>query len=194
MEETLRMLKTILNGKEKNLSEGELIKQYKEGLYPNVLAYFYCSNFGVILQTSKKYPIITEDDRASFCLQILDECLQNYDFSYDTKFITYFLKCYKNCLRTLYCEYTTNKRKILSDYEQIDELNISYCEDIHINDTNTLLNEYNLTDTEKQQCKLLNMGYTIKEIARKLNLSQIAIYKRNSIIKQKILNSNINLA
>ena len=73
-------------------------------------------------------------------------------------------------------------------------MNISYCEDIHINDTNTLLNEYNLTDTEKQQCKLLNMGYTIKEIARKLNLSQIAIYKRNSIIKQKILNSNINLA
>ena len=97
-------------------------------------------------------------------------------------------------MRTLYWEYVTNKRKSLIDYEQIDNLHLYSHEEICLDNIDIILDEYNLTISEREQCKLLNMGYTIKEIAARFKLSTITIYKRNLNIRQKILKSNINLA
>lgn len=193
MEETLKMMKSILLGKEGKASENELINEYQQKLSPNILAYFYVNNFGLIINISNNYKIIIDEDKASFCLQELDKCLQNYDLSNDTKFITYFITCYK---RRLYAEVQMLNHKIRKANmfcEDINELEISKSTDL-ITDDDYILSSYNLTNEEIKQCKLLNMGYTIKEIASILKLAPITIYKRNDKIKQKILNLNINFA
>lgn len=194
MEETLKMMREILIGKEKGIDEKELINEYKKDLQPNILAYFYSNNFGVIYSTSNLYPILTEEDKASFCLQELDKCLLNFDNNYDVKFITYFIRCYKNRLRMETEQLNTQKRKIIINYTPVHEVEEKiYTEDL-LQDINILLEDYNLTDLEKLQCKLLNAGYSMKEIGKLLKQATITIYKRNDNIKKKILNSNINFA
>lgn len=194
MEKTLAMMKGILTGKEKDTNEKELIKEYKDNKCPNILAYFYSDNFGVIRNISKLYPILSDDDKASFCLNELNDCLLNYDETFDVKFITYFSRCFKNKLRMETQQLNTQKRKILINYDILNESTDStYTQDM-IQDTDILLDNYNLTDLEKEQCKLLNEGYTMKEIAYLLKQATVTIYKRNDKIKKKILDSNINFA
>lgn len=192
MEETLKMLKEIITGEEGKVNEKKLIEEYQKGLYPNILAYFFKSNYGIIINTNNNYPLLTDEDKASFCLQELDKCLQSFNLQQNVKFITYFIKCYKNRLRMESEQLLTQKRKILNTYDCIDDLEISnYNEDIDL-DLDSVLNTYNLSNIEKIQCKLLEAGYTVKEIAFKLNVAPITIYKRNEKIKQKISGLSIN--
>lgn len=190
MQETLKMMKSILIGKESKVDEKKLIIEYKENLSPNILAYFYCDNFGIIYKTSKLYSLLSDEDKASFCLQELDKCLQNYNINGDAKFITYFIKCYKNRLRTEIQSLNYNKRKINILNDELNENIEDY--EFEITDTNLILNEYNLTSQEKEFCKLRNNGYKLYEISNIFNLSLPRINQINHIIKQKILNSSID--
>lgn len=186
MQETFKMMKEILTGKEGKVLEKNLIAEYQEFLSPNILAYFYVRNFGLICKISNQYSIITNEDKASFCLQELDKCLQNYDLESNIKFITYFGKCYQ---RRLWAEkemLNHKVRKVNMFCKDIDDLEVSNTTDI-ITDEDLILSNYSLTEEEIKQCKLLNMGYTIKEIAKIFKLAPITIYKRNDRIKQKIL-------
>ena len=195
MYQTFKMMKSILTGKEKERSEQELINEYREKLSPNILSYFYCNNTGLIYSISRLYPILDNEDKASFCLQELDNCLRNYNNQFSAKFTTYFTVCYKNRLLSESEKLLTNKRKSLLNYTNIDDMvdNVDLSiEDIELYDNDILLETYNLSEQEKKQCKLLNMGYTIKEIAKILKTAEITIYKRNTRIKQKILNFDIN--
>lgn len=195
MYKTKKMMESILIGKESKVDEIKLIKEYQEKLSPNILAYFYCNNFGIIQRTSLFYPIITEEDKASFCLQELDKCLQIYKKEYDTKFITFFIKCYKNRLRMEMQLLNTNKRKTIFNSSQVELYSdILYYENDIIENVEDILNNYNLTNYEKKQCELLDKGYTITEIADMLKLKPITIYKRLEKIKQKILKYDINFA
>jgi hypothetical protein len=191
MQETLKMMKGILNGKERETNEKELIKQYKDGLLPNILAYFYTSNIGIISRTDALYPVLDSEDKASFCLQELDKSLQNFNLESSNKFITYFIKCYKNRLRMETEQLLTQKRKIALYTE---ELNDEYMNDMQLENIDMILSNYNLNDIEVKQCKLLNAGYTMKEIAKIFKQSTITIYKRNNKIKEKISTININFA
>ncbi len=194
MYETLKMMRGILNGKECKVGEKELIKEYQEKLSPNILAYFYVNNFGVILQISKEYPLLLSEDVASFCLQELDLSLQDYNLEMDNKFITYFSKRFKNLLRTkteeLYLQ--KNKANILCDNIEDKVIINEDINNFYIEDIDLLLSEYKLTNIEKTQSKLKLAGYTFKEISKILNYRPITIYIRNEKIKEKILNSNIN--
>lgn len=187
MDETLKMMQSILVGKEDVKVEKELIQEYKEKLSPNILAYFFVHNFGLIHKTSEKYSILCTEDKASFCLQELDNCLQSYSFNSEASFITYFIRCYKNRLYKETKSLNCVKRKTLNNYEQLDSL-IDIGNYDYINDYDLILNEYSLTNDEKKQCKLLLAGYTVKEIAKLFKISSSAISQKNSKIKQKILN------
>lgn len=194
MRETLKMMKSILTGKEKESNENELIKEYQEKLSPSILAYFYCNNFGLIIKTSDFYPVITDEDKASFCLQELDKCLQNYKLNSDTKFMTYFITFYK---RRLWAENEMlhhNNRKINLEACNIYDTDIINYNGIEIDDENLVYKKYDLTNEEINQCKLLIRGYSNKEIADILKLKPITIYKRIEKIKQKILKFDINFA
>lgn len=193
MEETLKMMKSIITGKECKVNENELIKEYQKELSPNILAYFYVDNYRILQKTNLYYSILSTEDKASFCLQELDKCLQNYKLDNKVKFITYFIRCYKNRLRTESELLNTQKRKAMLNIIDIDNIEINANCNL-IEDTDFILNNYDLTKEEKKQCKLLNMGYSIKEIAKILGLAPITIYKRNDKIKQKILNLDINFA
>jgi hypothetical protein len=185
MKETLKMMKSILTGKESKANEKEIIEEYKKDLCPNILAYFYSDNFGIIYKTSELYSLLSSEDKASFCLQELDKCLQNYNVNSNAKFITYFIKCYKNRLRVESQLLLYDKRKSIIQYRELD--NISEVADLNIEDINLLLRDYNLTESETLQVKLLNYGYKIREIAKLLNITSSAVSQRNQIIKQKIL-------
>lgn len=189
MEETLKMMKSILTGKEGKVDEKELIKEYQEKLSPNILAYFYSNNFGLIYNLSKKYSNLLDEDKASFCLQELDKCLQNFSLDRNIKFITYFLTCYTYRLNNLY--YTKNYTYDKFNTVELEKVNCSYDIDT-FTDENGILNQYNLTQREKLQCKLLNIGYSFKEISTILKVSESAVSQKNAIIKQKILNTYLS--
>lgn len=187
MKETLEMMKSILNGKEKKTNENELIKKYQERLYPNILAYFYVNNFGLIYKTSKLYPKLDDEDKASFCLQELDKCLQNYNFEKEVSFITYFIRCYKYRLNSENISLLCNKRKAMNNYIEINNL-LDIGIDDNIQDFDIVCDEYKLTIAEKYHCKLRIAGYSLKEISKLLKISTSAVSQRNAKIKQKILN------
>lgn len=191
MEETLKMMESILNGKEKLIDEKELIKEYRKNLSPNILAYFYSNNYLLFYRINNLYPIISNEDKASFCLQELDKRLQEYDLESNYKFITYFAKCYRNKLRMETEQLLVLKRKVLLYSEELKEDN-HIINNMEIDNIDFILDNYNLTDVEKHQCKLLNAGYKIKEIASLLHKSSTWIYHQNKEIKEKISNSLIN--
>ena len=192
MYETLRMMKSILNGKEEKISEKELIKEYQENLSPNILAYFYVSNFGLILQISKKYPLLLNEDKASFCLQELDLSLKDYNFQ--NKFMTYFAKRFKNKLYKESQYYLTNKRKAIVNAMEFDNnINNKSFYDLSIEDFDLICSQYKLSELEKKHSKLKLMGYSIKEIAKICNLPKRNIYYTNEKIKNKILKLIVNL-
>ena len=184
MYETLKMMKSILNGKEEKVNEKELIKEYQEKLSPNILAYFYVNNFGLILQISKNYPLLLNEDVASFCLQELDLSLQSYNLESSNKFITYFGKRFKNLLRTNLEKMQMQKRKANIFCK---ELSYNYTNNLEIEDIDLLLDNYNLSNKEKLQSKLKLAGYTFREIAKLFNCSNITILRNNKKIKEKIL-------
>ena len=202
MKETLKMMKGIITGKEQELEENELIKEYQNKLSNNILAYFFIDNFGMITLLSDSYPYLDEDDKASFCLQELDKCLRNFNIKNKVKFTTYFYTCYKNRLRMEFEQINTQKRKILYFYADSTD---SYIIDDHytkktyemdidlIDDLDSVLDKYNLNEKEKKICKMLSDGYKVKDISALYELKPVSIYQKISIIRKKILKTNIKL-
>lgn len=185
MNETLKMMKTIITGKEKEKSVDDLIKDYQNSLNPSILAYFYIQNYGLILKISNKetYKQIDNDDKVSYCLQSLDKSLQTYDFN-NKSFTSYFTTIFQNLLRTHNITNHYNNRKAnlyKCSLDEIDELGIY--EDDYLD-----LDNYNLSSEEKEQCRLLVDGYTIKDISNMFKVSVQCVYQRNKKIRNKLLN------
>lgn len=189
MVNTLKLMKDTLIGNESNYMEEDLIELYKANYAPNILAYFYVKNYPIIYQKSRLYKDLNDEDIASFCLQELDKCLLNFKPG-NNKFLTYFLKCFNRRLNNeIYYIYHNCRKTYLYTSELDDNLP---AKELNVENLDFILNQYKLTNNEKYTCKLINAGYSLKEIANKLKVSNI--YKRNLKIKQKILNYSINLA
>jgi len=187
MRETLTMMKSIMIGKEKEKSEKELIEEYKNSLCPNILAYFYVNNFGIIYKTSNLYPKLDDEDKASFCLQELDKCLQTFNTELNVKFITYFIQYFR---RRLYAEQSLiecNCRKIMLDYDTLDDTVNNYYYDEHFT-IDEFAKTYKLTKEEKLYCELYNKGYSTKDISNLVKKSIQLIYKKRKNIMKKIEN------
>lgn len=186
MEETLKMMKLVLVGYEHNTSIKELLSDYKITYKPNILAYLFIKNYGIIYDISKKYTMLTDEDKASFCLQELDSCILNYSFDKGCEFITYFYSCFKNRLRTETEQLLTHIR-----YANYTCTDLDSCMNLYEFDNNLELYDYinnNLTAREKEHCKLLYMGYTNKELAQINKVSVQYIYNINKKIGKKLLN------
>ena len=193
MKETLKMMNEILLGNEKERSLSDLLEEYKQLKSPNILAYFYCSNFGLINNICEMYPRLDDEDKASFCLQEIDNCLFNYDINKNAKFSTYISKCIKNRLRAETELCLTDKRKIRFYTKDITIYSEELIDtEIDFLDYNEFQNEYKLTNDELIQCKLLNEGYNIKEVGKIINKSISYLYVMNNKIKEKILKNSIN--
>ena len=188
MQGTYEMLKQVLRGDEDKYDDLTLLKEYKDKLSPNILAHFYCKNYKMICGLCKLYPLITEDDKSSICLQVLDKCLQTYDETKSVKIMTYFMKCLRNEL----IEHQHHKLGVdrfntitiyVEEYPEIDsgEDLLDSC----IGDDFILY--YGLSEKEVLLCRLINDGYTIKDISKRVGLTTRAVYKNISKIKEKFL-------
>ena len=167
MMNTFQMMNSILLGNEGGKNLDSLINEYRETKSPNILAYLFTSNFGLLLNISNAYPDLDENDKASFCLQELDNCIYNYDKDI-AQFMTYFAKCYKNRLRAENGLVHMNKRKIRFELSALDDSaeyeNQKYYDDYFTFDQ--FKNDYNLTDTEVKFCKLKFLGYSQLDISK----------------------------
>lgn len=184
MKNTLEMMRTIIIGYEKNLSINELINDYKRSQKPNLLAYIFVKNYGLINKIFRGYTMITEQDAASYCLQELDKSMITFDVSRNSNFISFFSICFKNRLRYEQELLMTDIRYANYCTETID--NYYDLEDVTFNMEKIDINSYGLTIPEKNQCKLLLDGYTVKEIANILNLTVQTIYNINKRIAKKL--------
>lgn len=178
------MLQTILLGYEENILFEELIQEYKKTLKPNLLAYVFVKYYKTICNVAECYKLLHREDRASFCLQELDSCMLNYSFDKNCSFITFFVACYKNRLRTEQEQLYTNLRYanyITDDFQKYENILVK------IDDYDFLdLNKYNLTAKEKKHCELLTLGYSNKEIAKILNVSIQYVSQLTANIRKKL--------
>ena len=186
MKETFKMMKSIVTGKEKEESKKNLIIKYQDKLCPNILAYFYCDNFTLIYRTCKSFNLLSDEDKASFCLQELDNCLRSYDCNCANKFITYFIRCLKNRLITETSKANSNSNKANVYCNSLIE-NTIVRDDINITDNKLILQQYNLDKEEYSLCELLLKGFTRKEIAIMYKISTPRLSQKLSKIKQKVL-------
>lgn len=178
------MLQTILLGYEENILFEELIHEYKKTLKPNLLAYAFVKYYKTICKVTECYKLLHKEDCASFCLQELDSCMLNYSFDKSCSFITFFVACYKNRLRTEQEQLYTNIRYanyITEDLAKYENILTTLDEYDFVN-----LNKYNLTDKEKKHCELISLGYSNKEIAKILNVSIQYVSQLTANIRKKL--------
>lgn len=188
MKETLKMMRSIIVGYEKDKTINELLQEYKDNESPNILAYLYVTNFGVIQKFADKYKMIDTQDIASYSLQELDKAIKQYDFNSDCKFITFFVAYLKNRLRSE--QELLMKHVRFANYfnEDLDSLhNIASDFEFDLFD----LDDYDLSEDEKNQCKMLIDGYSVSEIAEAFRLTKMSIYKRNRKIGKKLMQASL---
>lgn len=194
MQETLKMMKSILIGGEDKSNENELIGLYKENKFPNILAYFFVKNYSLLQNVCSMYNLLTDEDKASFCLQELDKCLCNFDSNKNIKFTTFFIKYVRNRLNSENLTLIYNMHKIMNNISSLEDNQDSISNELDIENLNILLEEYKLTNIEKIQCNLINQGYKLYEIANMFGISKQTVSARNKKIKQKILDYTLNLS
>jgi len=184
MKETLKMMRSIIIGYEKDKTINELLQEYKDNESPNILAYLYVNNFGVIQKFADKYKMIDTQDVASYSLQELDKAIKQYDFNSDCKFITFFVTYLKNRLRSEQELLMKHVRFANYFHEDLDSLhNMASDFEFDLFD----LDNYKLSQDEKQQCKMLIDGYSVSEIAKTFKLTKVSIYNRNKRIGEKLM-------
>ena len=106
-----------------------------------------------------------------------------------SNFSTFFSTYLDNALITLSIKKSTDKRKIIYNEENIDNLNnLSYEDNYNCFDIDMFCKANDLSNIETNQCKLLYSGYSIKEIAKRFNISVQYCYQLNKNIKNKLLN------
>ena len=170
MESTLDLMKTILIGNYSLKDYKSLSDEYKTNLNPSILAEVFYRNFGQIKNLGEKYYLISEEDLASYSLEILDKCLRNYD-SGKAQFITYFTNNLNFKLRADTSLLSTHKRKANYNVEDIDDhINmVDEVSDLSILDVDMdeILNKY---------CKLIMEGFSNSDISKMLGVSTTTLH------------------
>ena len=185
MRDTLEMMKLVVIGYEKTLSKIELIREYKKSQAPNILAYMFVDNYGILSNISINYKMLSKQDIASYCLQELDKAMFQFDENRQCSFITFFCQCFKNRLR---CE----QELLMTDIRYANYCVENIDEHLMLEDPSSLLEDFDFTDCslskiERRHCRLLLSGYSVKEISEKLNVTVQSIYNRNKKIGKKLL-------
>lgn len=199
MLETLKMMSKMVTKELKATSDFELIKEYQLTFNPAILATLFKRHFGQINIICDHFSYFTSEDKASICLEKLDQCMINFNFK--NKFLTYFHTCLYNELRSLSQRESGYKSKAnyeSSSYEAMLDL-IGY--DAASCDTNCLdqltldaekyeitkyLESLDLTDRELRYCDLIldNFGSNAL-IAEKLGVCAMTLSNLRKSLRDK---------
>lgn len=185
MRNTLSTLSTLITDDIMNMSIDQIAKEYKKSLNPALLSLAFKNHYNLIIQTSKNYYGLADEDIASYSLEKLDYCLQTVDLD-KALFSTYYTTVLMNKFREETQALNTHKRKAIFYSDSYEKL-LDNGFDIAVADfynTNLLedLTEYDLTDKEVQYCKLIIKDFTNAEIAKLMDVSKMTLsYIRKSL-------------
>lgn len=174
MRETLKMMKSIIEGYETTKSINELLQEYQQTQSSNILAYVFVQNYPLLIEFKNKYFELDEDDLVSYILEELDNAMMKFDFDRQVGFITFFYNCLKNRLYVECKKLKTNSQVAnyyvtdLAEYVELEDIDFSF----------DSLNDYNLTKEQYELCNYIIDGYTVREIAKKINLSHTMVYNK----------------
>lgn len=180
MQNTLKMMKKIITEESKKLTLEQLSEEYQKTLNPVFLAASFEKSFGLIIKISKKFKVLNDNDIASFSLEELDKCLQLWDKSKGTGFITFFGFVLHNRFREELKFLNKDKRKIIFHVDLLrDDFDKIYNEDYFD------IKDYSLDEKEIKYCLYKLEGYSSREIANMMNVKTRNIYIWRKSIKQK---------
>lgn len=194
MNNTLNTLSTIITQEFHKYNLEQLADAYKKDLNPSILASAFSKCFDLINHTAAQYFGLTSEDIASFSLEVLDFCLQN--FVADTcVFTTYYTTVLKNRFRQETQALSTHKRKVAMYSDSLDGLmdegfDISDSGDNYLNSRDALmtdLNTLNLREIEKNYCELVAIGYTNSEISKILKVSVMTLSNIRKSLRVKLV-------
>ncbi len=190
MNNTLKLLSTIIVEEDRKLSIDEITIAYKDSLNPSLFALAFEKMYKLIISVSHNYYGLTEDDVISYGMEKLDYCLQTFKVG-QAEFSTYFTMVLMNKFREETQALNTHKRKAIffsDSYEVMVEngfdLIAATCEDDEIIDT---LTQYNLTTKELQYCELLLNGWTNKDISDKMEVSIMTLSNMRKKLREKLM-------
>lgn len=193
MNNTLKTLSTIITEEYKQNNLEQLADAYKKELNPSILASAFSKCFDLINHVATQYFGLTSEDVASFSLEVLDFCLQNY-IADNCAFTTYYTTVLKNRFRQETQSLSTHKRKVALYSDSLDGL---MCDGFDVQDNAdnyfdsmdalmTNLGSFNLRELEKNYCELVAVGYTNNEISKILNVSVMTLSNLRKSLRVKL--------
>lgn len=193
MQTTTRIMNLHRNKNTRNLSWKELSSLYKQTHEEYIIAEAWIKLEALLRSLNKKYPNIDTQDKISYAMEDLVFCLSNYNENINCQFTTYYSKIYLNRLRHINQLLNTHKRCIIFNSLSLDYL-ISEGRDYPYNPVNNLISLPNtLSENERIYCYLLAMNYgTNTEIAKKMNLTTMALCKMRKRLRVKLQTSLYN--
>lgn len=186
MNETLKMMKSVLDKDLSNLSNEQLVSMYKKTGYDSIIAQIFVDNYPLFWkQYQKSRGFIDADEAASLSLMIISRCLDSYKEDSGVKFTTFLF----NALHNAYGSELTKKNRAMRKCEEVSLNNIRE-DDIEYQDlfgeedsgyslveVNMVIDSSNLNDKSKKICKFYINGYSQVAIASMMNVSSPMVHQ-----------------
>lgn len=186
MNETLKMMKSVLDKDLSNLSNEQLVSMYKKTGYDSIIAQIFVDNYPLFWkQYQKSRGFIDADEAASLSLMIISRCLDSYKEDSGVKFTTFLF----NALHNAYGSELTKKNRAMRKCEEVSLNNIRE-DDIEYQDLfgeedsgyslveiNMVIDSSHLNDKSKKICKFYINGYSQVAIASMMNVSSPMVHQ-----------------
>lgn len=192
MQETLKLLSSIICPEHESYSFDKIAQEYQQTKNPSLLGVSFSRLYNLIHLISKRYYGLTTSDVASFSVEVLDRALLDFNEGTAT-FPTFYANYLKNRLRMETEALFVNKRRVnifAVSYDQLIESGIDYpVRDSEMSELaylQGLQEDYNLGLKDFNYCNLLLSGYTNREIAEKLGVSIMALSHRRKNIRKML--------
>lgn len=183
---TYKNLLPLANGQ---LEDKECVERYQATRNPIYLATVFTRHFGMILNVAEAYWGISDEDKASFCLEETHKSMLNFDVDKNTALLTFLVIYLKNRLRTETQAINSDKRKAMNQYVELP-LNATSDSTYDASLLKVAVLESNLlTQREKDYCLYVmstNDWANDSDFARIHHISSAAVFYLKQSLKQKI--------
>lgn len=186
MESTYKMLQPLMIEPYINMSLEELSIIYtNSGLNPCILACAYNKTYKMIIDLSKRFWNLNEDDIDSYFLEMLDFGLQSWDDCKGTRFSTYLYKLMYNKFREITQASNYEKRKVNNSTVELKDIQSKASTDVYnLWECGSYLDC--LSEKERQYCRLVSIGYDNHSIKDIMCVSWMTLTNLRKSLRRKI--------
>lgn len=193
MEQTRKMLSSIIISDDlRNLTNEELVKEYKKEQNDEILAIFYTKNYKLLCQHTKIYYTISTEDKASIVLQTISKTMLSYNLTL-SKYTTYFVNILHNELRTYITYQLRDKRAVGNKTKSISSGALEYYQLLTVEDDYDLLHillDNNYTKLEKTYIAGILNNCTCADLSRMTKIPQWQFWNVRKQLLKKIIKKN----